>query len=214
LWFASRNGSVWSTQQVQKNARAYHNQMAMDPAGRPIIAYSDDLNGDGSLDALKVAWFNGATWNISVVDTVASTFMTVAFDLVTGYPAVACKSGANQLRYFRWTGSAWSAPEVVDTGASITGCSLAFGPDGRAFLVYGVTDMRLAIRDPNSGAWAVEVMDESTPGGLRNSIRGRPLMTPGGVAYRGPRDPGYQVGPDPENSKTVRLAFRQTQYNP
>src|SRR5678815_3357861 len=76
LWFASRNGSVWSTQQVQKNARAYHNQMAMDPAGRPIIAYSDDLNGGGSLDALKVAWFNGATWNISVVDTVASTFMT------------------------------------------------------------------------------------------------------------------------------------------
>jgi hypothetical protein len=209
LWYARRNGSTWSLQQVQKNARAYHNQMAMDPSGNPIIVFSEDLNGDGNLDALKVAWFNGTAWSISVVDTVASTFVTVTIDLVTGYPAIACKSGANELRFFRWTGSAWSAPEVVDTGASITGCSLAYAPDGRAFVAYGVTEMRLAIRDANSGVWAAQVVDESTTGGLRNSIRGRPFMTPGNVVYQGPRDLGFQVGPNPENSKTVRLAFWQ-----
>jgi subtilisin family serine protease len=212
LWYARRSGSSWTTQQVQKNARAYHNQMAIDPAGRPIIVFSDDTNGDGSLDALKLARFDGAAWSISLVDTVASTFVTVACDLVTGNPAVACKSGADQLRFFRWTGAAWSAPEIVDTAAPITGCSLAFAPDGRAFLAYGVTEMRLAIRDPNSGAWTVQVMDGSTMGSLRNSVKGRSLMTPGNVAYQGPADPGYQVGPDPAGSTTVRLAFRQTPY--
>ncbi|MCI0745856.1 MAG: S8 family serine peptidase [Verrucomicrobia subdivision 3 bacterium] len=86
LWYARRNGSTWTTQQIEKGARAYHNQLAVDPAGNPVIVYSDDLNRDGSLDALKVAWFDGAAWNISVVDTVASTFVTVACDLVTGNP--------------------------------------------------------------------------------------------------------------------------------
>jgi len=212
LWFAHRNGSTWTTQQIEKSARAYHNQLAIDPAGNPIIVYSADLNRDGSLDALKVAWFNGSGWNISVVDTAPSTFVTVAFDLVTGYPAIACKSGANELRFYGWTGVAWAAPEFVDTGASITGCSLAYAQDGSAFLAYGVTEMRLAIRDANSGQWSVEVMDETTPGGLRNSMRGRPLMTPSGVVYKGPRDPGFMVGPNPEDSSTVRLAWRQTNY--
>jgi hypothetical protein len=212
LWYARRNGSTWSLQQVQKNARAYHNQMAMDPSGKPLIVYSDDTNGDGALDALKVAWFNGSRWNISVVDTVPSTFVTVSFDLVTGYPAIACNSGGNELRFYGWTGAAWAAPEIVDTGTSITGCSLAYAQDSRAFLAYGVTEMRLAIRDPNSGEWSVEVMDDTTPGGLRNSLRGRPGMTPSGVVYQGPKDPGFQVGPNPEDSKTVRLAWRQADY--
>jgi hypothetical protein len=212
LWYARRSGSTWTLQQVLKNARADYNQMAMDPAGQPIIVFSDDINGDGTLDALKVARFNGTTWTITVLNTVASTSATVAFDPLTGYPAVACKSGANELRFFRGTATGWSAPEIVDTGTPITGCSLAFGPDGKAYLAYGMTEMRLAIRDPNLSAWAVEVMDPSTPGGLRNSVRGRPLSTPSGVVYQGPHDPGYQVGPDPENSKTVRMAFRQTPY--
>jgi hypothetical protein len=147
-----------------------------------------------------------------VVDTVPSTFVTVSFDPVTGYPAIACNSGGNQLRFYGWTGVAWAAPEIVDTGTSITGCSLAFSQYGGAFLAYGVTEMRLAIRDAISGAWAVEVMDETTPGGRRNSMRGRPGMTPSGVVYQGPKDPGFNVGPNPEASKTERLAWRQTNY--
>ena len=62
--------------------------------------------------------------------------------------------------------------------------------------------MRLAQRDPNSGVWTVQVIDASTSGSLRNSLKGRPLMTPTGVAYRG--QDGYE--------STVLLAIRQTPY--
>ena len=74
----------------------------------------------------------------------------------------------------------------------------------KAYLAYGSTAMRLALRDPASGLWTVQVVDASTTGSLRNTVKGRPLMTPGGVAYRGPAQIGY--------ASTVQLALRLTPY--
>src|SRR5262249_52412755 len=94
---------------------------------------------------------------------------------------------------------------IVDTGNSITGCSLAFAPGGAAFLLYGATtEVRLAIRNPATGLWAVQVVEAATGGSLRNSLKGRPFGTPGVAAYRGPDESGL---------RTVRLALRRTLYN-
>ncbi len=88
-------------------------------------------------------------------------------------------------------GTGWTSAEIVETASSITGCSLQFGPDGKVYLVYGSTEMRLAIRDPGSAVWTVQVVEASPTGSLRNSVRGRPLMTPTGLAYGGPAEIGY-----------------------
>jgi hypothetical protein len=52
-----------------------------------------------------------------MVDTVVSTFVSLAFNPISGGPAVACRSGANnELSYYRWTGTGWSG-ETVDPTA-------------------------------------------------------------------------------------------------
>jgi hypothetical protein len=205
LYVAQRIGGVWSAQLLDPGAVAIYNQLAVGPAGDVAIAYSNDSNGDGTVDTLKVARSVGAAWNISVVE-IGGSYATVAYDPVTAYPAVAHWNAATgQLRFLRWTGTAWSAAEIVDTGASIKGCSLAIGPDGKAFLAYGSDAVRLAIRDPITGVWTGEVVDSSTTGSLRNSLRGRPWSNPGGLAYRGPQAYGFYP-------TSVLLAIRQVSY--
>jgi subtilisin family serine protease len=204
LWVAQRSGSVWSTQPVDSAAAAVYNQLAVDPSGDLSIAYSHDSNGDGAVDTLKFAHWNGTAWDTSVLDA-GGAYVTVAYDFTTGNPAVAhWNAVTGQLRFLRWDGAGWGSPEIVETAPSITGCSVAFGPDGKAYLAYGSDVLRLAIRDPDSGTWSVQTADPSTPGSLRNTLRGRPLGTPSAVAYRGPAEIGA--------ASTVRLAIRQTPY--
>jgi len=188
LYVARRTGSVWATQLVDSGAVAIYNQLAIDAAGNAAIVYSHDSNGDGSVDTLKFAYWNGVAWSASTVEA-GGFFGTVAFDPVSGHPAVAhWNATSGQLRFLQGNGTGWSSADIVDTANPITGCSLAFAQGGRAFLLYGATEMRLAIRDPDpaSGLWAVQVMDASTAGSLRNSFKGRPFGTPGAAAYRGP----------------------------
>jgi hypothetical protein len=202
LWVARLIGSVWSSQIIDGSKGTVFNQMAVDGSGNPAIAYSIDANGDGNVDSLKVARFNGTTWSSSVVGG-GGWYATLAFDS-SGNPAVAhWDATTGQLHFLRWNGISWSSAEVVESGPSITGCSLAIGPDGKAYLAYGSVEMRIALRDPASGLWTVLLVDSSTTGSLRNSLNGRPLMTPSVVAYRGP---GFG------SQSNVLLAFRQNPY--
>lgn len=203
LYVAQRAGSIWSTRQVDPGAYAVYNQLAVDSVGNPAIAYSADANKDGIVDTLKFARFDGAAWTTSVVET-GGAFGTIACDPATGQPAIAHWNNATgELRFLRSNGSGWSSAEIVETAPSITGCSLTFQADGTAYLAYGSTHMRLAIRDL-SGSWTFREIDTTTTGSLRNSLRGRPGMTPGTVAYRGPTDGFY--------STTARFALRKTPY--
>jgi len=201
LYVAQRSGSVWTTQQVDPGAAAVYNQLAVGPAGDLTVAYSGGNNGD----TLKVARYDGSTWNISAVE-VGGSYATVAYDFVSGYPALAhVDPVTGQLRFLRWNGTGWTSAEIVDTGSSITGCSLAFGPNETAYLAYGSTDgMHVALRAPDTGVWTTQVFDDTTSGSLRNSYKGRPFGTPSGVAYGGPASNGY--------ASSVRLAIRRVAY--
>lgn len=211
LYVARRNGTTWSTQQVDSQAKAaIYNQMAMDPTGNPGVAYSHDADGNGSVDTLRFAQFNGSTWTKWTVEA-GGSFATVAYSPADSSPALAHWNAANgKLQFVRWNGSAWVA-ETVSTASTVTGCSLAFDVNGVAYLAFGTDEMLLAKRDP-AGGWTILPVDSSTSGSLRNSIKGRPFGIANVVAFKGPRDPGYQVGPTPENSVTVRLAIRRTAY--
>jgi subtilisin family serine protease len=212
LGIARRTGTSWTTQLIDSGAKAIYNQITVDSSGNPTVAYSHDANNDGVVDTLKFAHFDGSTWSKSTIDT-GGSYVTVAYSPIDGQPALAhWNAMTGQLRFVRWDGASWNA-EVVLTAPSVTGCSLAFGPDGIGYIAFGTDEMLLAKRDL-SGVWTMLSVDPSTPGGLRNSLHGRPGGRPTAVAFRGPNDRGYQVGPDPASSVTVRLAIRQTPYQP
>lgn len=211
LYVAHRTGNNWTTQQVDAQAKAaIYNQIAFDPAGNPSVVYSHDADGNGSIDTLKFAHLNGSTWSTSVVDLGGSS-ATIAYDPTTSTPGLAHWNAAtSELLYSRWNGATWIR-EIVTTAPAVTGCSLEFDQDGVAYVAFGTDQMLLAKRDLG-GVWTILSIDSTTKGGLRNSLKGRPGGRPGAVAYKGARDLGYQVGPDPASSCTVRLALRQTPY--
>ncbi|MBI2926487.1 MAG: S8 family serine peptidase [Verrucomicrobia bacterium] len=203
LKLARRSGGVWTTQTVEAGAGARYNQLAFDAAGNPAIAYSDDINADGWLDTLKFAHWNGASWDIWIVDTGLvgyGVFATVAYDPTTGYPAVAHR-GTGQLRFFRWDGAGWAGPETVDPSTtSISGTSLAFASDGTAYLAYGTSETRVAQRNPISGVWTVHVVDPSAPGSFMLSAKVGPDGRPA-VGYDGP--------PVGSAADSVRVAWKE-----
>ena len=111
---ARKTGSVWTTADDDPGAGSRNSSLAFDSSCNPAVAYSDDIDGDGWIDTLKFARWNGSSWNIEVVDTGPvgyGVFAALAFDRQTGYPSVAHK-GTGQIRFFRWNGSTWLREEI------------------------------------------------------------------------------------------------------
>lgn len=172
LKVARRRGAVWTTESVDPGASARYSSLAFDLAGNPaVVAYSDDIDGDGWLDTLKLARWNGVSWDIEVVDTGPvgyGVFAALAFDPTTGYPSVA-HQGTGQVRFWRWAGSEWMREAIDDTTQYISGVSLAYGQTGVAYLVVGgnhgedgytvTVASRDAIATDPTGNWAIETAD-------------------------------------------------------
>jgi subtilisin family serine protease/chitodextrinase len=165
LAFSQRLGSSWSTQTIER-AEAIYSSLAFDPGtGLPLVAYSDDLDGDSLIDTLKLARWTGAAWEIEVVETGSvgfGAFASLAFNPLSGRPAIAHRhrpGGAGTtpvLRFLEWNGAGWDVEEV-DAG---TYCSLVFGQDGTAYIGYAhlPLNVKVAKREPGGG-WSIEVVE-------------------------------------------------------
>jgi hypothetical protein len=136
LKLATWNGNSWDLQIVDAGAGARYNSLAFDASGNPAIAYSDDVDLDNMLDTLKYAHWNGESWDITTVETGVmgyGVFATLAFDPITGYPAIAHKG--NDVRYLYFDGIDWNV-EIVDSIKFSAGMSLVFDSSGNAYLSY------------------------------------------------------------------------------
>ncbi len=163
LKLARLTGSEWTKEFVEVGASARYSSLAFDPGdGYPSIAYSDVLDGGGSLETLKFAHFNGATWDIEVVETGVvgfGVFASLAFDPVTGLPAIAHRGGgAFRARIVRFDGSQWIG-EQFDTGTFAgVGASLVFDSFGTPF-IGSHSDDKVKVSTWDGLAWTTEVVD-------------------------------------------------------
>ena len=192
LKVARKTGSVWTTADVDPGAGARYSSLAFDSSCNPAVAYSDDIDGDGWIDTLKFARWNGSSWNIEVVDTGPvgyGVFAALAFDRQTGYPSVAHK-GTGQIRFFRWNGSTWLREEIDKSTQYAFGVSLTYDQDGNGYLAFGAnygdgTSMTVARRDPTAGTWTLETVDPEPNSPFLISVRLAPDGQPS-VSYGGP----------------------------
>jgi hypothetical protein len=168
LKHARWTGSAWSIETVDAagNVGSY-TSLALDSGDHPHICYFDETNGD-----LKHARWTGSAWSIETVDvagtgTYASVGMYCSLALDSGnHPHISYfDEGNGDLKYARWTGSAWSI-ETVDTARDVgrfTSLALDSGDNPHISYYYSFDapygDLKYARW--TGSAWSIETVDST-----------------------------------------------------
>ena len=166
LKLACKNDSGWDKQYVEQDAAAKYKSLAFDSTGYPVIAYSDDLDGDSRIDALKLAEWNGSTWSIETIDegvTGIGVFASLVIDPVTGKPLVADRANG-KVRFFHRDGGVWSMVVVNDGSDSDSDTNMATNSNGDIYISYSTySPPVLKIAHPVSAGsydvWEIENVD-------------------------------------------------------
>ena len=156
-----RQGSEWQGESVtQGGSPGSSSSLALDSAGRPGIAYYDEVR-----DELRYAHWDGAAWQIQVVDTVPSTGLVDAVSLAIDQadrPHITYNE-YDIVRYAFWDGAAWQI-ETVDSPLRSNGEALALDSSGQPHVAYYAYDtiskkwyVRYASR--SGGNWQIETVD-------------------------------------------------------
>ena len=198
LKFAHRSGGVWTIQAITN--RVFTNSetsLAYNPLnGFPAISFSKFPRGSG---ALKLAEWNGASWNVQVIEAVVGRWHSLAFD-PQGKPSVAYSDDLNgdnwidTLKLAGWNGAAWDI-EIVETGVVGYGvkAELAYDPLTNApAIVHGSGSLRFA--GWTGVAWTAQPIDNGDFPSLAFDATGMPI-----VGYKGRLADG-------SDAKEVRVA--------
>jgi hypothetical protein len=142
---ARRIDGVWQKQTVRSMASP--NSLSLAFAGTdPVIAHSDDLNGDGGRDAVLLARFSGVSWNSEVVASELHTspagqgtaYIDVSINPQSGEAEVV--HGVEQhVRYVEKVGGFWVSADLGDPQAHF-GASLDHDSQGRPHIALRRTD--------------------------------------------------------------------------
>lgn len=173
LWFASRSGGPWSTEQIpDSDAVGQFSSLKYDSHGYPVIAYHQYIPFSGGV---KLVRWNGTGWEVTHVDSnpgeVGGIGVSLALDALdrphVSYGAGGGQVGQGELRYAYNDGTGWSY-DVVDTGIggswpwSLICTSLALDAAGRPYIAYrdAITmDLKYA-RSSDSG-WQTEIVQSA-----------------------------------------------------
>lgn len=166
LKYAQMSGGAWQTEVVDY-AGARYSSLAYDNQGHPGIAYSDDIDGDGWLETLKFAYWDGSSWDVDIVETGTvgfGVFVSLAFDPTREKFAIAhCAAG--DVRFVRQDTSGWETAQIVDSG---TECSMTFDSTGVPWIGYS-DGLRIEVAHYDGSGWQSELV-EAAPSQYRVAI--------------------------------------------
>jgi subtilisin family serine protease len=179
LRFARKQGGLsgtWIAETVDV-AVARYQDMVYDQAGNPVIAYSDDPDGDNWLSSFKVARKSGGVWSVRVLHEgqVGYGAMASIAAAPDGALIAADANSTSGITVFRYDGVNWSAGESVGPARYIRlefmGTASPFTPyislndDGGTFVDFF---------DQGSQTWVREPVEKNNAVYARNDIRRDP----------------------------------------
>jgi len=175
LYHAWFNGSTWLYETVDPAPGVgYYTSLAFDNTGKPGIAYLDSFN-----NTLKFARWTGSAWTIQTVDgpTSSNTYPTLLFDSSNNPMLVYVADFGNfytyQIKFARWTGSAWNIYPAVETGTSFFP-SLALDKNGEPHISYFRDDYKrsggLIYASWTGSAWSLQIVDPTNYMGKDNCL--------------------------------------------
>ena len=166
LKLACNEGDGWDKQFVQQVAAAKYKSLAFDVFGNPVIAYSDDLDGDNRIDALRYAHWNGSSWDIETIDegTVGiGVFASLVINPVNGEPMVADRVNG-KIRFFYRNGGSWLMVDVNGGSDYDSDTNMAISSTGTPYISYSAYDPPgLKVAHPVSAGsyddWEIQTAD-------------------------------------------------------
>ena len=158
LKFARYDGTIWHTEFIDAGSNPAGISLALDSSDNPRIAYYDSNIRD-----LQYASWNGASWDIDVVDDEgadAGAACSLAIDS-QGQPHISYYfHDSRDLRYATSDGMNWSIETVDAYGWSGMHSSIAVDSQDRPHIAYneGINwDLRYAAF--NGSTWDIELVD-------------------------------------------------------
>ena len=166
LKYATRNSEgVWSAAETLDNTG--HDvgatmSLALDPTGKPSVAYYDATEGD-----LEYARFDGIAWKRSTLDSrnITGQFPSLAFQN-NGHPIVAYfRKTSRDLRFSRSDGTNWTRGEVDTVGDVGSFANLAVAKNGTIGVAYGdTTNGDIKYAQWNGSTWTPETVSDRQGG--------------------------------------------------
>ncbi len=175
LKYARKTGSEWEIDTVDSNHAGIHISLALDSNDYPHISYID-----GNAHTLKYARWTGSDWNIETLDpgSDVTSYTSLAIDgndnphisfygeNTTKPDPLAPSQFYFDLKYGRWTGSAWEFESLDTAGMYFSRTSIVLDGDGNPYISYtsvvGNSDLKCARKV--GGTWSIEMVDESGGG--------------------------------------------------
>jgi hypothetical protein len=144
LMYATKQGGSWTIAPVETSGDVGRfSSLELDDLERPRIAYYQHLAD--SVGLVKYAAWNGASWDISVVDTLRRVYLdeahaTISLDLdPQGEPHISY-GDEKVVGYATLSGSTWITERIIDVNPEATvlgqATSIAVGPAGEVHIAY------------------------------------------------------------------------------
>ncbi len=132
--------------------------LALDPLGKPSVAYYDATLGD-----LEYARFDGKQWKISTLDSknTVGQFPSLAFD-PAGNPIVSYyRKTSGDLRVMRSDGTTWTRADIQTNDDAGQWDSLSISKNGTIGVAYGdLTTGNLMYAQLSGNTWTTETVDD------------------------------------------------------
>jgi subtilisin family serine protease len=132
--------------------------LALDPAGKPAVAYYNATSGD-----LDYAQYSGTKWKISTLDSknIVGQFPSLAFDS-NGNPIVSYyRKTSGDLRVMRSDGTTWTRADIQTTDDVGQWDSLTISKSGTIGVAYNDnTTGNLMYASLNGSTWTSEQVDD------------------------------------------------------
>ncbi len=170
LRHASLNGKSWHSEIVDSGDVGWWNAIAVDSLGHIHISYLSDK----PTASLRYAYFDGAGWSVTTVDSTGGYSTSIAVD-ADHRPHISYVDFSGNLKYATFDGTNWLVEAIPGIFASWNGrTSVALSSSGAVNIVFSTASGQVQWAAKVSDSWDVKTVGDGNQPSLALDRSGNP----------------------------------------